>query len=550
MMFFSASSEIYLAIMIGLYAVASLNWVIYFLYVWQLKEYRWDRFWEMLSTRSGLSRIINWNSLTKWALGLSLLINLLIIRNEFWLTLSALAIFLVDWLDLLFRITKRKLFRPIWTLKAKLLLVLNLFLVTLPLVIFPFFSNNWQMLTVILAILSLMGLPIVACSVLFFAPLSIFLKNRTIRQAAAKLKKFPQLKVIGITGSYGKSSTKEFLYQILSKRYAVLKTPKNINVDIGVAQVILQDLKPEHQIFICEMGAYKIGEIKKIGDLVRPQIGIITAVKDSHLALFGSLENIKRAKAELIESLPKNGCGIFNFDNETAKLMAHEAKFAKVVGFSTDHKEKDQLVKIKAENIIVTPEAIDLEINSHHVRLKMFGKQNIPNVLGAVCAALELGMTLEEICAELPNLKAPDKVMQLQKINQQLYIIDDSYNANPDGVIAALNYLNCFQDYRKIVVFPGMIELGEKSASEHWRVGKKIGEVADFALLTSLDFAEELEKGLAKTRLKDFQFIEGNQQQIWQILQQQTKGQPSVVLFESRGAEIALQKFLQLKQND
>jgi len=160
------------------------------------------------------------------------------------------------------------------------------------------------------------------------------------------------VKVIGITGSYGKSSTKEFLATILSAKYKVCKTSANRNSEIGVAETVLRELKPEHEIFIVEMGAYRTGEIKAICDIVHPTIGVLTAVSEQHLALFGSLEATKKAKYELIEALPENGIAIFNADNRATRELAEQTLKPKRL-YSTERP-----ADVSANAITVQPEKL------------------------------------------------------------------------------------------------------------------------------------------------------------------------------------------------
>ncbi len=227
---------------------------------------------------------------------------------------------------------------------------------------------------------------------------------------------FPNLLVIVITSSYGKTSVKEFLGEILSKNFRVLKTEKHINAEIGIAKTILEKLRPEHQILIAEIGAYERGKIREVCQMLKPKIGILTGIGSQHLSTFGSLENIKKAKYELIESLPKNGIAIIY-----------------------------NKLKLTAENIIVEKEYVSFTVSSSgndraDFKLNLSGAQNIINILLAASCAKELGMTLGEISTACRKIKPGQGGMKFLR-KESPVVLDASYSANYDGVIADLEYL-------------------------------------------------------------------------------------------------------------
>jgi UDP-N-acetylmuramoyl-tripeptide--D-alanyl-D-alanine ligase len=464
---------------------------------------------------------------------------------------------ILDLGEAVFRIIRRKYVRPDKTSKALLIIMISFilafgiwYLIALNWTnyTFDFFNRNITGNGYILAILNIeiLLMPfLVSLVVGLFFPVTQFMKNRLISKARTKMAQFKDLKVIGITGSYGKSSTKEFLTKILEEKFSVLATPGNTNTDVGVAGIVLNNLKPAHEIFIVEMGAYKIWEIKKICDLVHPQVGIVTAVKDSHLSLFGSLENIKKAKFELIESLPDMATGIFNLDNEGSADLAERAtsRKIKIVGYSTQAGEKH----LTADQIEIDPEEVRFMVEGVKFKAQVYGKQNIPNLLAAIAAAREMGMTLEEIAFGVEKIRIVRKTMNLKKASDNLWIVDDTYNANPDGVTAALDYLSIFKDRVKVMVFPGMLELGEKSDDEHRRVARKITKVCDLAIFTSKDFEKPLLEGLGKDYAHHFSFIVDNQQAVYERIMEEVEARPAVVLFISRGSDEVIKKLLNQK---
>lgn len=340
--------------------------------------------------------------------------------------------------------------------------------------------------------------------ILLFQIPTVILRGRTIQKAKQKREQFKDLLVIGITGSYGKTSTKEFLYTILIEKLSVnkvLKTKEHQNSEVGISKCILNDLKPEHKIFICEMGAYNKGGIKFLCDIAKPKIGILTGINEQHMSTFGSQENIIKTKYELIESLPQDGMVFFNAKNKYCLELYEKAKIKKIL---------------------------------YGQEAKFYGEENI---LGAIAVAKELGMTEEEIKRGLDKIENKMPGINIKKGVNGLNIIDSTYSANPDGVIANLEYLTLrFPQGKKIIIMPCLIELGKASAEVHKRIGKKIGEVCDLAIITTKDRFKEIKavsaEATAGRRPVEVLYID-NPQEIFEKIK--SFCQPGdVVLLESR----------------
>jgi len=298
---------------------------------------------------------------------------------------------------------------------------------------------------------------IIFVPLVFQIPTAIW-RNSFLKKAKLRREQFKNLLVIGITGSYGKTSTKEFLATILSEKFKVLKTKEHQNSEVGISQCILNDLKPEHEVFIVEMGAYNRGGIKLLCDITKPKIGILTGINEQHMATFGSLENIIKGKYELIESLPADGIAFFNAKNKYCLELYKKTKIKKYLYGET---------------------------------AKFFGEENL---LGAMAVAKELGMTEEEISRAVEKIKNKIPGIQIKKSINGINIIDATYSANPDGVIAHLEYLKTFPG-KKIIVMPCLIELGPASKEIHKRIGQKIAEVCDLAIITTKDRFKEIKEG-------------------------------------------------------
>ncbi len=336
---------------------------------------------------------------------------------------------------------------------------------------------------------------------LIIANLLIYPLERTINEAyllsARRRIKTLGPKVIGITGSYGKTSTKYILHRILSEKFNTLMTPDSYNTPMGICKVIRGQLAAGHEIFIVEMGAYKRGDIRELCNLASPQIGILTAVGPQHLERFKSIENIRKTKYELIESLPPGGLAVFNCDNEICAELADKRenggnpvrRYATEPSSITSTSEPAQLT---ATDIRHTDEGLAFTVQvlagvqdaaEVEIRTQLLGRHNVSNILAAMAVAIECGMTLEEIQAAIANVEPVPHRLQLTAGVGGVTIIDDSFNSNPIGAKAALEVLTEIGDGKKVLVTPGMVELGEKEYDENKKLGEHAADVCDLVIL-------------------------------------------------------------------
>ena len=485
--------------------------IFYSLYFWQIKEYRLDRFLEEVKRKKSFI-------FPKVAfLALFLFLFLFFLDSDFPKLYFIASFYFILGIRSLYFLIARKWRLPKFTKKMLLLYALC----SLLLFFFVLYFIEFEFISFLLIFEVLFPVFIFAC--VEFLQVPVFLiKKQISRKAREKRKQFKDLIVIGITGSYGKTSTKEFLNVILSQKYKVLKTEGNNNTEIGVAQTVLRKLKKEHQIFICEMAAYRIGEIKTICEIVKPKIGILTGINEQHMALFGSQENIVKAKFELIESLPADGIAFFNGNNkfcqELYQIAPHRTclprmKLAFVRGSGAGQ------AKIKKFLYGQGADSADSE-----------------NIAGAIGVAKELGMREEEIAVGKEKIKP---WLQVKKGINGLNIIDATYSANPTGVISHLNELKKWQG-KKIIVMPCLIELGKASREVHQRIGKKIAEVCDLAIITSKECFEDIKSGedgsrtvLSETRpLETFLFID-DPEKIFEKIKKFNQPE-DIILLESR----------------
>ena len=350
-------------------------------------------------------------------------------------------------------------------------------------------------------------------------PVEAQVRQYYLRQARAKLAQIHS-KVIGITGSYGKTSTKQILKTILSARYKTLATPGSFNTPMGVCRVINNDLLPEHEIFIVEMGAYTRGEIAELCRLACPGLGIITAVGPQHLERFGSIENVMRGKNELMEALPTGAPAIYNGDNSYCQqLMRQMRSEGRVKVYSYSLEPGNAEAQVVASNIQSTRQGLTFVVTYRSeqgeeratMHSKLLGKHNVSNILAAVTAALLCGMSLEEIARAVEQVEPVEHRLQLIQGAGGVTVIDDAYNANPEGVRAALEVLAQFSDGKRVLVTPGMVELGPIEEQENYEVGKRAAASCDIAILVGRKRTEPIARGLREAGFPEQQlFVVGS----------------------------------------
>lgn len=311
-------------------------------------------------------------------------------------------------------------------------------------------------------------------------PLEIKIRQTFIDKARSRLDEC-QAVVIGITGSYGKTSVKHFLGAILSSCSNTLYTSGTINTLMGVCRVINTELTPSHQFFIVEMGAYYKGSISRLCDLVKPSAAIITSIGMAHLERFKTIENTASAKFELAEAVRKNnpdGSVILNKNKISERFLLKDAKAIRV-GEGEKYFVSD--IQQTAENLYFVFHG-DGEIIP--IQAEVFGTHNAEDMALAITLALKLGVPASTIAASLRNVKPVKNRLQPLKVGKYT-VLDDGYNSNPDGFANALKILSIYKKAtggKGILVTPGIIELGDKHDEVHTELGKKAAEKADVVL--------------------------------------------------------------------
>lgn len=308
--------------------------------------------------------------------------------------------------------------------------------------------------------------------------------NRKFYNAAAKrLADMPDLKIIGITGSYGKTSTKHYLHRILSEHFDTLMTPGSFNTTLGVTRTINEQLKPYNQVFIVEMGAKQTGDIKEICDLVHPHIGIITAVGPQHLETFKIIENVRETKFELADSLPADGLAIINNDFEASH--GRNVDNARSVRYGVSHPDG---CAFTATDIAYSADGTDFTISGPDgftlaIHTQLVGECNISNLIAAVIVALELGVPATKIQYAVSTIQQVEHRLQMRHVPGNITIIDDAFNSNPSGSRMALDVLARMNTGNRIVITPGMIELGDMQQELNKEFGRHMAACCDYAFI-------------------------------------------------------------------
>ena len=319
------------------------------------------------------------------------------------------------------------------------------------------------------------------------------LNNRRYERKTAKiLQKRTDLIKIAITGSYGKTSVKNYLDAILSQKYNVLSTPESYNTPMGIAKSVKM-LDQTHEVFIAEFGARRVGDIKRLMKIVKPQYSILTGINVQHLETFKTFDSIKREKCRILDV--GDGTCVINADVRDI-AENYVARLPQIP--ETIYAGLDENADIFASNIRVSTEGSEFDIvvgdDVYRAHTKILGIHNVQNIMLAVCMAIKLGVEMPYILNAIDNLQPVAHRQQLIEGNG-VTIIDDSFNSNPDGAKCALKTLALF-DKRKVVVTPGFVELGKREGEENYNLGKSIAEVCDVVLLIGAKRTESIRRAL------------------------------------------------------
>ena len=299
--------------------------------------------------------------------------------------------------------------------------------------------------------------------------------------------------IIGVTGSFGKTSTKNYLAGILAEKYNILVTPGNFNTLLGVIRTIREQLRPYHQVFIVEMGAKQKNDIKEICDLVHPTIGIVTAVGEMHLETFKSIENIQDTKFELINSLPANGTGIINNDSKYINNYKGITSKCNIIRYAVEND-----ADYKATEVQYGSNGVSFKLNDEQFNSRLLGSGNLLNILASIVVADHLELPVNRQRNAIARLQPVEHRLSM-KVANGITVLDDAYNSNPQGAKMALEVLKNFavgEGNKRIVITPGFVEMGTRQAEANRELGVTIAKSCDYAIVVNATNREAIRQGI------------------------------------------------------
>ena len=500
-----------IAILISIFNAILLCFVSYrSMQTLQLRGYKTEKYMHWLKNTHGrfFSRLFMLCFMSASAL---LVINILFTAfAEEWISYISLLVYFIYLVAFIKNEFSRKKKTPlVFTNRIKRLIALYVILAAgltygLILLSFYFHSLGVGFLRYLFVCFTPIATPIlVLVAFIIMLPLENLNNKNYVLRAKHKLSKRPDLIRIGITGSYGKTSVKNILAAMLGEKYEVLSTPASYNTPMGLTKTILKQLNRSHQVFIAEMGATYRGDIKYICDFVKPDIGIVTGIGNQHLESFRSEENIMNTKYELIEALSgEKSFAAFNGDSPLAMELYKRCPVQKLYTRLDD----DGGSFIKCSGIVASEEGLRFELEAGgekaSCKTQLLGRHNVSNILLSAAVAYKMGVSLPEIAFAVGKLMPVPHRLEMIK-SGGITIIDDSFNASREGTAAALEALSLFEGKRKIIVTPGMVELGQAQEKENYNFGKTIAKVCDYCILVGQNQTRPIYEGLVEAGFEE-----------------------------------------------
>lgn len=391
--------------------------------------------------------------------------------------------------------TKKKL---VFTARVKRMLVVNIILNVALIIVPALLIGRVACWFVIVTALQFV-LPVVTNWINH--PMEWCVNQYYINDAKKRLKSVPNLLVIGITGSFGKTSVKFYLQTLLQDYFNVLVTPESFNTPMGIVKTIRGSLKPTHEIFICEMGARHVGDINEDTDIVKPNYGIITSVGPQHLETFYTIDNIKKTKFELADALPADGLLFLNGDNEYIREQA-ALYDNKNFYYSSKENSEEYGAGYYAKDVVVSQNGTEFTVHApsgeeEHFSMRLLGSQNVVNLVGAIACANTLGISLKKLVVPVRRIRPVEHRMEIKE-HGNVSIIDDAYNSNPVGSKMAVETLKAFDGVR-ILITPGMVELGAKEKDYNYKFGTYAADCCDYIFLVGKEHSAPIREGVLST---------------------------------------------------
>ncbi len=351
-------------------------------------------------------------------------------------------------------------------------------------------------------------------------PFEEVLKRRIIKNAKIKLNTFPNIKIIGITGSYGKTSAKEVLYTILKEKFNVVATQGNNNTPIGIARTIFNNINSQTEIFIVEMGEYYKGDVLEITKLTPPNISIITGINEAHLERYGSMENAISTKFEIVEGSKDNSLILLNGDDEL--IVSEYKKYLnkeRINNFNEDNIKffsshnsklsnvKSSEVKFDLDKALIEFDLKYKDLNIENIKLPFVTEYIIGYVAMSLVIGEFLGVNKSEFKLATALIKPFEHRLEPKHLNDNILLIDDTYNGNSNGFFEGINVLNRFKGRRKVYLTPGIVEAGNLTRDIHLEVGLRLSNVADLVILIKNSSTKYIYESLISEGFKEENII-------------------------------------------
>jgi len=523
-------------------SIAFFLWIIrnilFWVSLWQLKEYRLDILLVHLrETNQGKSIFRSTGNVTKWVIFMLYFLIAFSDNLLFWYQILICVVFTVQAFFVLKEVLFHTVKRPIFTIKAILLIVLSFCTLSF-LFLYPL-ATQFVWLVFLDRIL-----PLIVSFFIFFLsfPTEIY-RDIKVQKATKKIKEYKNLLVIAVSGSYGKTSTKEYIAQVLSKKFHVVKTPRSNNTPIAIANTILQEIKEDTEIFLVEVGAVKRGEVAEIAEIVHPNISVTTAISDQHISLYGSLENVILSEYELIQALPKDGLALFNANGGTEKI--YDMTNVKKIYYKRFDKKPKNGGTIAGYDVSPTVDGTNFSvlINKKEISFSttLLGEHTVENILPAIYLGNMLGVKMTDIQYAVMKLQAPAQTMVKKQLLHGILGIDDTFNASPESVFAAMQYISLYKKKKFFVLAP-LIELGHEASQRHRQIGKTASKSCTYLYLLNNNYFKEVLEGITEGKGDCKVRVVSQKVAAEQIKSLAKPG--DVVLFEGKESKIVMKKLL------
>lgn len=461
-------------ILAALIFTASVLSTIKYVHIFQLNSYAHDTQWRWMKKNTG-----------------KLLPNIIfsIIGIVLYFIYPVLSVIPVIIAGLTNRYKKAK--KPIaFTLRVKRLIA-TILILTAVIALLGLFANE-TVFVILSFVMYLLNPIVIILSDTLNSPIEKAVKQYYINDAK-KILSSSNANVIGITGSFGKTSVKYYLNTLLNSQFDTLMTPESFNTPMGVVITIRGKLTARHRHFICEMGARRVGDIAEICDIVHPSAAVITSVGPQHLETFGNIDNVIKTKFELADSIPDGAPLFVNNDNEYIRKTLSKYSSKNIITYGKDT-SSDYRFETNSVSSRGTEFTVFTKDESFTYQTKLIGEHNVLNITGAIAVANTLGIPLSKLALPVKRLECVPHRLELND-NGKAIIIDDAYNSNPSGAKAAFDALSLFEEY-KVLVTPGMVELGEKQYECNKTFGEQAAKVCDYIILVGKKQAEPILDGM------------------------------------------------------